>query len=335
MLWKCRLLFTFLGILPFAAMSARAAQTPEGTSLVSCHGYAGCVQLDNGTVRVILEPNCGGRVLEYSYKGENAIYVDPAQDGWTWSPGGPTIDPSGGRCDIGPEDTIPAHPALWLGKWKAEITGPRSARLTSVEDAATGVQLIRDFRLDRNSSHLVFTQTIRNVSAEPKRWFHWGRTFAQGNGIALIPLTPQSRYPLGYIFYGPGPTINYRPDPHPNVTVRDGFFLCTGEPAVPQYGFDTFANWFAYLTRSNLLFVKRFPTYPDRPYGEIPAPTVVIWYNRDQMCELEPIAPRETIRPGKSLSYTENWWLFPYRYPSDKNVDLKALTAFVEENSPK
>jgi hypothetical protein len=311
------------------AGTSSAEKTPDGTSWVTSHGYTGCIQLENADVRVVLEPNCGGRVLEYSRRGRNVIYVDPEHDGWTYRPGEPTIDPCGGRFDIGPEEIIAPHPALWLGKWTAEITGPRAARLTSVEDEATGVQLVREFRLDRKTSHLVCTQTIRNVSGETKHYFHWGRTFAEGNGICLIPLTPDSRFPQGYILYGPGPVINYRPAPHPNVSVRDNFFIITGEPPLPQYGFDTFAGWLAYLTRSGLLFVKRFPVYPDRAYGEIPAPTVVIWYNLDRMCELEPIAPRETIRPGKSVSFTEDWWIFPYDYPPDKNVDLKALTAFV------
>ena len=48
------------------------------------------------------------------------------------------------------------------------------------------------------------------------------------------------------------------------------------------------------------------------------------------MTELEPIGPRENIAPGKSASFTEDWWLFPYEFPGDKEVDLKALKLLVE-----
>jgi hypothetical protein len=314
----------------FLAVPVFAADTPEGTSLVDCHGYTGCIQLENADVRIILDPNCGGRVLEYSYRGKSVIYMDPAQDGWMLGGAGRrSIDPSGGRCDIGPEGIVTRHNDLWLGKWKAEITGARSARLTSVADTTSGFQLVRDFKLDKNSSLITFTQTIRNVSAAPKTTFHWGRTFVEGNGICIVPLTQWSRFPLKYVMYGPGMLVNYRPRANPNVSVRDAHFIVTGAPEQPQFGFDTSAGWLAYITRSNLLFVKRFTTFPDRMYGEVPASTVVIWYNLDQMCELEPMGPLETIKPGKSVSFTEQWWLFPYDYPADQQVDLKALDSFV------
>jgi hypothetical protein len=310
--------------------------TPAGTSWIASHGYSGCIQLENGNVRVILEPNCGGRVLEYSWKGQNALYVDPKQDGMVYTPGKPIQDPSGGRCDIGPETTItPRHPDLWYGKWTAEITGPYSARMTSVEDKNTGVQLIRDYKLDKKSSHLKFIQTIKNVSKETKQYCHWSRTFAEGNGICLVPISPNSRFRKGFIIYGPGSVLNYSPPDHPNYSVRDNFLIITGEPPQPKFGLDSMTGWLAYITRSNLLFVKKFPTYPDRPYMEMAALTIALWYYKDQECELEPTGPREVIKPGKTASFTEDWWLFPYSYPPDKIVGLKALTEFVDTNTGK
>ena len=56
--------------------------------------------------RVVLGPDCGGRVLEYSWKNKNTISLDPAHDGWMYHADEPKIDPSGGRFDIGPENII-------------------------------------------------------------------------------------------------------------------------------------------------------------------------------------------------------------------------------------
>ena len=314
--------------------SSFAQNTPEGTEWVESHGYTGCVKLSNGTISVILEPNCGGRVLEYTLNGVNAIYINPSHDGWTYTLGERAIDPCGGRCDIGPETLVPRRENLWVGRWTAEIIGPRAARLTSIEDEGTGVQLIREFRLDANSSHLKFTQIIKNISTKTRQYNHWSRTFGTGGGICLVPLSESSRFPQGYIIYGPGSIMTFRHQRHENIRVRDGFLEISGTPPQPKFGIDSYAGWLGYITRDDLLFVKRFPVYPDRVYGELAAYTISIWYNKDQMCELEPIGPRETIKSGESASFTEDWWLLPYDYPKNgEQVNIGAFEKYVNDNT--
>ncbi len=66
-------------------------------SRVEFHGYADCIRLENANARVTLGHHCGGRVLEYSWQGVNLLALDPNQAGWTFEPGGPEIDPWGGR----------------------------------------------------------------------------------------------------------------------------------------------------------------------------------------------------------------------------------------------
>ena len=61
--------------------------------------------------------------------------------------------------------------------------------------------------------------------------------------------------------------------------------------------------------------------------------TVSIWYVDDR-CELEPIGPKETLKPGESASFTESWWLLPYDFPvDDKKIDLTAFEKYVKENT--
>src|SRR5207244_1198901 len=101
----------------------------------------------------------------------------------------------GGRFDVGPETTLPRHPTLFLGKWTGEITGERAARLTSQQDPGLDLILTRDFQLAAQGSHVVVTQTIRNVGAETRRVFHWSRTLAAPDGLGFVPVNPHSRYP--------------------------------------------------------------------------------------------------------------------------------------------
>lgn len=266
---------------------------------------------------------------------------------------------TGGRCDIGPEHVIPRHPLLWLGAWTPERMGPRHARMTSQDDPNTGVRLTRDFELEASGTHVRFTQTMRNVSdrlGAPRvtEWCHWSRTFALHGGIGIVPLTrgtPISRFPGRYVMYAPSDTghaIGFRPD-DPHIERRtigagnaggaagagsvggDEFVLITGVPRHAKLGFDSYAGWLAYLLPDNRLFLKRFPSYPDRVYNEVAAITSCIYYPKERFVELEPIGPRETLEPGQEASFTEDWWLLPFPSPAAREtLDLEGLVALVE-----
>ena len=313
-----------------AALSMLTTVCGEEARRITYVGYPDCIELSNAITRVVLCPAAGGRVLEYSLQGKNALYLEESETGKGYVPGEPA-SMSAGRFDIGPEKTIPNHPQLWSGPWRGQITGSRSAVLTSVEDEPTGTQLEREFRLAAEGSQLSCTQTIRNVSQRTTEWCHWSRTFALGSGICLIPLTAPSRFPNGYVMYEEGDRINFRPD-DPQIRTRDGFLEILGVPRQPKLGMDSYAGWFAYLMRNDLMFVKRFPTYPDRVYNEVAGLTISIWYPAGRRVELEPIGPRERLAPGQSASFTEEWTLMPFPFPSNgAKVDLARVRAQIRD----
>jgi hypothetical protein len=286
---------------------------------VQFHGYSDCVQLETRHARVVLGHQCGGRILEYSIQGKNALALDSAQAGWIHQSGKPEIDPWGGRFDIGPEKVTAAHPALWLGPWSADVIGDGTVRLVSGVDPATGVRLTRQFALNDNSSRLTCTQTIENASGETRALCHWGRTLVQGGGIGIVPLTEPSRFPNRYVMYDTvGSKLDFEPS-DPNIVVRDGFLLVLDTPRHPKLGMDSYAGWMAYLLKSDMLLVKRFKVYPDRVYNEIAGLTVSLWCYQDQLCEIEPLGPMERLAPGASASFTEDWWLLPYQFPQKRD----------------
>ena len=293
------------------------------TEWIDHAGYRGCVALQNADTRVILGPHVGGRVLEYAWRGENALWLNPEHDGVTVAPGQtslPLLFPSGGRFDIGPEMIIPRRPELWVGPWQAEIVGPMAARMASVPSPAVGVHLTREFSLAPEGSHLTCTQTMHNVSDHETRCCYWARTFGRGHGICVVPLTPElSRFPRQYVMYVPGAGIDVRPE-DPAIRVRDGYLEVFDTPAHPKLGLDSYAGWFAYLMPNNLLLVKRFPTYPDRVYNEAAGLTISLWYYQDVVCELEPIGPMEALAPGASAALTEEWWVVPYPFPERRDA---------------
>ncbi|HEY4263400.1 MAG TPA: hypothetical protein VGM98_24770 [Schlesneria sp.] len=299
------------------------------------HGYTKAIEMNRRNARAVLCPDVGGRVLEFSIDGKNAMYLEEAEK--AWKPGTPTRS-SAGRFDYGPELTVVPHPNLWGGAWTGEITGPYSARLTSPKDEVAGIQLIRDFELagsgkDGSSApfHLVCQQTIHNISGEVREVCHWGRSFSPGGGICVIPLGDRpSRFPSKYAMYEDSAIINVR-NTDDKIRERDGFLEIVAPPRKPKLGFDSTAGWLGYVMPNNTLFVKRFKTYPDRVYNEAAGLTLSVWCPSGPQIELEPIGPRERLQPGESASFTEDWWLLPFDFPTaGKQVDLKAVDTLVK-----
>jgi hypothetical protein len=321
------------------SLIARAADTlPEGVRRVTVLNYPDCFELSNGETRVTLGHHVGGRVLEYVWRGHNALWLDPGEAKWT-AAGGLKSQPSAGRFDIGPEQIIPRRDVLWSGVWQAEAIGPRAVRLTSAADAATGVQLVRVFHLDASGTHLSCEQIIRNVSQETKHWAHWARTFGVTGGIGVVPLTPDSkRFPNGWIMYttGPEPAIQFRPV-DPNVRVRGNFLEVLGPTRYPKLGFDSNAGWFAYVMPHGQAFVKRYASPRDAVYPEVAGLALCLWYPQPSplpVCELEPHGPRNDIPPGGSASFTEHWYLLAHAFPAaGQQLDLEKLAAQVEREA--
>ena len=281
------------------------------------------VEIGTGEIKLVVDLEVGGRVMEYSKNGNNVIFVRPA--------GSNNSDPDGGRCDFGPEKIVPPHPETWLGSWELVEKESDYIKIKSQIAKAAGVQLVREFKLDENASHLEFTQTIINVSDSVKRYCHWSRTFGEKNGICLAPLNPNSRFPKGYMVYTGNTKLDYSPEGGENERVRNGILEITGPPENPKFVTDSSEGWLAYLTQDNQLFIKKFAVFPDKVYGEMTGATVSLWYNQEGICEIEPIGPWEWIEPGKSISFTENWYLLDFDYPENKQVDLNEIREIIQK----
>jgi hypothetical protein len=322
------LLLWVVGLVATSIGTAAAAEGPQARA-VPTHGYAKTIVLAHGDARAVLSPEAGGRVLEFSRGGKDAMWFD---SGEAERKPGQGERSSAGRFDIGPELTTPRHPMLWSGDWTGEITGECSARLTSPQDQATGVQLTRDFTLTVQAGipRLDCKQTIRNISDETKEYCHWGRSFSPGGGICLVPLAGKSRFPRKYAMYEESAIINVRPQDK-EIRERDGFLEILAPPRKPKLGFDSQAGWLAYAMPGGGLFVKRFKVEPDRVYSEAAGLTISVWYPAGTRIELEPIGPRERLAPGESASFTEEWYLLDIPFPrAGEQIDLARVRKQVE-----
>jgi hypothetical protein len=322
----------------FVSTSTLRADDPPSARVVKFHGYDNAIELKRGNARAVLCPQAGGRVLEFSVDGKQAMFLDDQDKSWQPGKPGPS---SAGRFDYGPELTVIAHPRIWSGEWTGEVTGASSAKLVSAKDESAGMQVTRDFELAsvgpraNGVVQLHCMQTMENVSTEIREVCHWGRSFSPGGGICLIPLGDRpSRFPSKYAMYEEGAIINVR-NTDEKIRERDGFLEILSPPRKPKLGFDSMAGWLAYLMPGDVLFVKQFKTYPDRVYNEAAGLTLSVWFPPGPRIELEPIGPRERLEPGKSAFFIETWSLLTFPYPRDgQQVDLKKLSELVHSRLP-
>src|SRR5688572_18671881 len=110
-----RSLLAALLTLTFAATRDAAAEEPTARE-VAFHGYTKAVELKLGKAKAVLCPQAGGRVLEFSVDGTDAMWLDDAEKKWQPGKGVPI---TAGRFDYGPELTALPHPKAWSGEWTA------------------------------------------------------------------------------------------------------------------------------------------------------------------------------------------------------------------------
>ncbi|MFK7738519.1 MAG: hypothetical protein AB8B50_21010 [Pirellulaceae bacterium] len=315
---------------PLSVAQAQDQTSQIGAKEIAFYGYSDCIALENESVRVVVCPAAGGRILEYSLNGKNVLYLPAGDEGWVWDGSDARGPMHAGRFDIGPEQVVPPRQVLWQGRWKGEITGDREVKLTSEVAKEAGVYLEREFHLDAVGSRLTCTQTIISDSEKPVEYCHWSRTFATGNGICVVPVSQPQRFSEGWVRYDAGRLLNMKPvDSH--VERRGDYLVVSDRPEKPKLGFDSMSGWLAYFAPNDLLFIKTYPTHPDRPYNEVAALTASIWYPGDGKVEVEPIGPRERLeKRGDRASFTETWYLREQVFPSIDQVEPQRLTTLVE-----
>lgn len=330
--WLCSVLLV-VGFSQWVQCDEPRTEASPAARVIAFQGYSQAIELKLGNTRAVLCPQAGGRVLQFSVEGKDAMFLDDQER--NWQPG-KTTPITAGRFDYGPELTVIPHPKIWSGEWTGEITGATSAKLTSPREEAAGMQLVREFQLvaHNQSVRLSCQQTMINVSKEVREVCHWGRSFSPGGGICLIPLGDRpSRFPSKYAMYEDSAVINVR-NTDDKIRERDGFLEILAPPRKPKLGFDSHAGWLAYLMPSDTLFVKRFATFPDRVYNEAAGLTLSVWYPTGPRIELEPIGPRERLQPGQSASFTEDWWLLKYPFPkAGEQIDLQRFREWAQSQT--
>jgi hypothetical protein len=291
-----------------------------------------CYRISNDSVSIIINASAGGRIMVFEKRGINLIYEDPSQDGLLLEDFlGKGFDPDGGRFDYGQERiTQHIHATTYMGPWTASIINDNSLQITSVADQNLGILSSRIFTLEPNSCHLRITQTMKNISDQPREYFFWGRTLVKLGGKLFMPLNPQSKIPGKWGRYIWGDQEVFANDPDDQGVKIDGeiFSLIPEKAGNAKYGCDSKDGWMAYGYKS-LLFLMKYEYKVGAEYKEFYGQTNIFYTNKSSFAEMEPISPSALLQPGENFSYSQDWYLLDYTPCIDTEFNVNEAFRFM------
>jgi len=271
-------------------------------------GWKEAVTLRSGEVSLVAVPEVAGRVIRFTRGDQNILFENPDYLGKTLANTAPEKIAQGYigyQVDLGPElRRIPRHLALWMGP-AAWTSVDGKLTLTSADDPAVGIRLVKELAFDAATGGLDVLQKMKNVSEKDQSYCLWDRTLCAGGGFAFAVLNPKSRFKSGWslmknsVYVGDGPE-------HPNVSVKDGILVAEAKGKSSKLGADVESGWVAYA-RGRLLFIKYFPVTAGGVYSD-GGNSLEIYFDPN-VCELEPLSPEVALKPGEEYSFPERWVL--------------------------
>lgn len=307
--------------------SGLRAALPAGVNEGEFLGWTNALSLrdDHGKTTTVVVPDIGGRVVQYSRGGVNALLENPDSNGKTLArwPGGFWV--GGYQCDLGP-GLLGAleRQGVWLGPHDFVAPRDHTVETASPLDVVTGLRLLKSFTLDPDTGALGVVQRMVNASPNPTRHHLHDRTLCPAGGFFFAPLPRQSRHRAGWavlrvaeagsFFDGEQPTL-------PNASVSGDWLAVQASGAPGKLGLDTAVGWVAYV-RGKLLFVKFFPTWRGAAYAGAGHTVEFSW--NDQMAALELFSPVAALQPGQAFDFPELWQLIELKEAVTSFEDARA-----------
>ena len=271
---------------------------------INFHGWDDCVQLTHQDIQLIITTAVGPRIISCGFQdGENLFFEHPQQAGTT---GGDEWKTYGGhRFWCAPEDKdftyAPDNFPVEVELLSASVCLTAPVEKSGVQKTVT-ITPVNDqngFRVD----HLVSYH-----GEKPLRLAPWALTVMCAGGTAVIPLNidhPHQLLPTHAIsLWG------YTNMSDPRWRWGERYVLLRQDPssATPQkFGLQNPYGWSGYAVNGQL-FLKRFVWQPGAEYPDFNVNFEA--YTDKDILELESLAPLVELKPGESVTHSEDWTIY-------------------------
>lgn len=317
-----RLLFLML---TFAALStAYAKVTVERTVY---RGWADSYRLTAGDYSLVVVPEIGGRIMEYSLEGRNILWENQSEFGQTYPVTKEWHNFGGYKTWVSPEEYWGWPPDFMLDCGKANIEvlqNPKGLPVLQVIGAPSlkaGLFFSKEITLTE-SGEVIVKQRMHNISSKAVQYGIWDVTQAKTPCFVAFPVNPKSKFPDG---------LHYKIAESRNSTqfsFRDGYCITTykGEPG--DIASDSDGPWIICFN-GDLAFVKLFgpmergAEYPDGGCScEVFTSDPKLGY-----VEMEVLGPMVKLPPGGQTELEGRWKIIKLSQPvTNEDRVVKAIT---------
>lgn len=270
-------------------------------------GFAGCFEIGNGDVSIVVSTDFGPRIVFYGFDGgENILGWHPQAavntELGTWKPYG------GHRLWQAPEN-MPLSYAPDNRPVEYETQGNFSISLRPAPDDG-GVQKRLDVSLSETGSHVTIDHMVTNRGDAERELAAWALTIVRSGGEAIVPNEPFAPYGAETLLPVRTVTLwSYTDftDPRWNFEkTSTSLRVDENEPAQQKFGVLNRQGWAAYKWK-DLTFTKRFDFVENAEYPDMNSNTEI--YTAGNFAEIETLSPLSLVKPGESVSHQERWEL--------------------------
>ena len=302
----------FMFIASLLAICANTAFSQVNISKIDYNGWIDCYEISNSIVRLVVVPQIGGRIMEYSLDGENALWQNESELGKTSGPDiGRTWRNYGGyKAWNAPQsswrknnkdcyyDSMPASVEI--------LPDGHGVRVTNSPVDHLGFQFVREISLSDTTSRVRITERMRNISDREISWSVWDVTQVKTPCWVVFPIKEQSKFAGGYSkIYPPNKMLQ-------QVTKVGNIGILQYNNATENWATDAMGGWMAYI-KGQLAYTKHWPTrlvgvtYPD---GGCDAKFYTCGTKYpDCYAEMGVMGPIVTLKPGEQTALIEDWFL--------------------------
>ncbi len=280
-------------------------------------GWKNCIELSNGTIRLIVTTQVGPRIIHLSFTDrDNLLYQDLETLGST---GGDVFHLYGGhRFWCSPEiletTYVPDNFPI-----KVEVSGETVRFIAPVE--ASGIEKTIEISMDNSAAKVTVNHILVNRGEQPLTLAPWALTMMKPGGIAILPhsINRPEQFPPTHALA----LWSYSQMSDPRWTWGDRFILLRQDPAVStrqKVGVQNEYGWAAYAVDEQL-FVKKIAWNNGAITPDYSSNFEI--FTNDKFLEVETLGPTCTLEPGSWVAHQETWELHQNIAMPNREADVE------------